>query len=59
VRLPSASLAIVPLTPDQTELAHNWYGYGRWNAPYWFVGIEPGGDELDACVHMWRTLGKT
>ncbi len=22
--------------------ARDWYGYGRWNAPYWFIGPEPG-----------------
>jgi len=39
-------------------MALGWYGYGRWSAPYWFVGIEPGGDELDACVRMWEVLGR-
>ena len=24
-------------------LARNFYGYGRWDAPYWFIGPEPGG----------------
>jgi hypothetical protein len=46
------------LTDDQCALAKGWYGYGRWNAPYWFVGIEPGGDELEACVRMWNALGR-
>jgi hypothetical protein len=40
-------------------MARNWYGYGRWSAPYWFIGIEPGGDELEACVRMWHSLGTT
>jgi len=46
------------LTEDQRALALGWYGYGRWKAPYWFVGIEPGGDGLDACVRMWNALGR-
>jgi hypothetical protein len=41
----------------QRALARDWYGYGQWSAPYWFVGIEPGGDELDANVKMWDALG--
>jgi hypothetical protein len=44
------------LTDDQRALARGWYGYGRWEAPYWFVGIEPGGNELEACVRMWKAL---
>jgi hypothetical protein len=28
---------------DALELAaRDWYGYGRWDAPYWFIGPEPG-----------------
>ena len=44
------------LTPDQEAIALDWYGYGRWEAPYWFIGIEPGGDDLDECVRMWNAL---
>jgi hypothetical protein len=39
-------------------MARSWFGYGRWAAPYWFVGIEPGGDELDECVHLWKREGE-
>ena len=39
------------------EMAQHWYGYGRWEAPYWFVGIEPGGDELNEFARLWRHLG--
>jgi hypothetical protein len=46
------------LTAEQRAMARGWYGYGRWAAPYWFVGIEPGGDELDACVRLWNVLGR-
>jgi hypothetical protein len=46
------------LTDDQRAMALEWFGYGRWQAAYWFVGIEPGGDELDACFRMWDALGR-
>ncbi len=46
------------LTPEQAAMAWGWFGYGSWKAPYWFVGLEPGGDELDACVHAWNALGR-
>jgi hypothetical protein len=45
------------LSDDAKKMAREWFGYGRWDAPYWFVGIEPGGDELDSCVRMWNSLG--
>jgi len=37
---------------DAREMARSWFGYGRWSAPYWFVGMEPGGDDLDVCVQI-------
>jgi hypothetical protein len=43
---------------NQREMARAWYGYGRWEAPYWFVGLEPGGDEIEVCARMWGRLGK-
>jgi uracil-DNA glycosylase len=30
------------MTKDELELAENCYGYGRWDAPYWFIGLEEG-----------------
>jgi hypothetical protein len=27
---------------DIRDMAREWYGYGRWDAPYWFIGPEPG-----------------
>lgn len=30
------------MTKDELELAKNCYGYGRWGAPYWFIGVEEG-----------------
>jgi len=46
------------LARDQEAMALGWYGYGRWEAPYWFVGIEPGGNDLDECVRMWNALNR-
>jgi hypothetical protein len=37
--------------------AREWFGYGRWNAPYWFVGMEPGGGDSPASYEAWRQLG--
>jgi hypothetical protein len=37
--------------------AEQWFGYGRWAAPYWFVGMEPGGQD-DARV-SWRCSAST
>jgi hypothetical protein len=39
-------------------MAHNWYGYGTWSAPYWFVGMEPGGDDTIANAVTWDRLGR-
>lgn len=57
-RAPAVAPVAAMLTEDQRAFARGWYGYGRWAAPYWFVGIEPGGNELAACVRMWRALGR-
>lgn len=48
-----------------TELAHmaeDFYGYGRWEAPYWFIGPEAGmgkdyDDSLAARYDSWKQLG--
>jgi|ERR1700736_808320 len=34
-----------------------WFGYGRWDAPYWFVGMEPGGKDENASYESWLRLG--
>ena len=47
------------LSDTQRALARGWFGYGRWDAPFWFVGIEPGGDELAECVRLWKRLGES
>jgi hypothetical protein len=38
--------------------AAQWYGYGRWDAPYWFVGKEPGGTDDPEQYASWARLGK-
>lgn len=37
--------------------AESWYGYGRWKAKYWFVGMEPGGTDDVASYESWKRLG--
>lgn len=39
------------------EAARKWFGYGRWDAPYWFVGMEPGGTEDASSYESWKRLG--
>ena len=43
-------------------MARNWHGYGRWEAPSWFIGPEPGQEDLgrDDLEHRraaWERLG--
>jgi hypothetical protein len=37
--------------------AQGWFGYGRWDAPYWFVGTEPGGTNDHASYDASVRLG--
>jgi hypothetical protein len=37
--------------------AREWFGYGTWTAPYWFVGMEPGGEGDGASHESWERLG--
>ncbi|MBY0612140.1 MAG: hypothetical protein K2P80_08140 [Beijerinckiaceae bacterium] len=39
-------------------IARNWFGYGRWSAPYWFIGMEPGGENTHS-YEAWMQLGAT
>jgi len=39
------------------QAAENWYGYGTWNAPYWFIGPEPGGHQNPTMYEAWAQLG--
>lgn len=43
----------------KSAAAESWFGYGRWNAKYWFVGMEPGGDDGHASYDAWHDLGAT
>lgn len=44
--------------PDFKALAaEKWFGYGRWSAPYWFVGMEPGGAEEPLVYSTWHDSG--
>jgi hypothetical protein len=44
------------------EMARQCYGYGRWSAPYWFIGLEEGqdpiGKDLTLRLQAMRDLGK-
>ena len=39
-----------------------FYGYGSYQAPYWFIGMEPGGevtlDEMEARLQTWDGAGR-
>jgi hypothetical protein len=37
--------------------AKSWFGYGRWDAPFWFIGMEPGGDDSHSSYEAWQDLG--
>ncbi len=41
----------------RTEAARTWFGYGRWSAPYWFIGMEPGGDDHPEIYTSWKRCG--
>lgn len=36
--------------------ARHWFGYGRWDASYWFVGMEFGGDDDPLSYESWLHL---
>jgi hypothetical protein len=43
------------------QMAEHFFGYGRWDVPYWFVGSEAGiaksGDGLSLRYESWKQLG--
>jgi len=45
-----------------TDYAHQFYGFGTWNAKVWFVGIEETGgenlDEIHSRLRVWDERGK-
>jgi hypothetical protein len=47
----------------ELEMARSSYGYGRWDAPYWFIGPEQGkgkDERVDNAerINSWQKLGK-
>jgi hypothetical protein len=45
-----------------SEMARRHYGFGRWEAPYWFIGPEQGqaheeGSDLNPRARAWLQLG--
>ena len=54
--------SLLPLSQRElAQMAEHFYGYGRWDAPYWFIGLEPGGtqdgDTLEKRYQSWKKLG--
>jgi len=50
------------MTTDELAMAHGNYGYGRWEATYWFIGPEQGmglheDNDLTLRVQAWLELG--
>ena len=51
-----------PSEPDPSEMARHWYGHGRWDYPYWFIGPEPGqarseNHDFQPRLEAWRHSG--
>jgi hypothetical protein len=51
------------MTEHERELAEHCFGYGRWDAPYWFIGPEQGqglweGGKLDRRYLAFKELGR-
>jgi hypothetical protein len=41
------------------QMARGCYGYGRWDAPYWFIGLEEGmGGTIEERIEAWQYLGE-
>jgi hypothetical protein len=52
----------MPMNDDLRAMARHRYGYGRWNAPYWYLGLEEGmdrgeSDDRSERIAAWRSLG--
>lgn len=48
----------------ELRMAYKHYGYGRWNAPFWFIGPEQGqtrngNDTLAQRIKAWQELGES
>jgi hypothetical protein len=51
------------MTDIEQEMAERFYGFGRWDAPYWFIGPEAGqamkeDDQLEQRASAWSKCGK-
>lgn len=49
------------LNTNLREMARRCYGYGRWDAPYWFIGLGEGMTQDTDCqkrVDAWLHLGR-
>jgi hypothetical protein len=51
------------MTDLEQEMAENFYGFGSWDAPYWFIGPEQGQgkkekDNLGPRTRAWVDCGK-
>jgi hypothetical protein len=46
-----------PMDDTKALAARSWFGYGRGEAPYWFIGMEPGGSDDHASYEAWKQLG--
>jgi hypothetical protein len=41
---------------DIERMAQNFFGYGRWSAPHWFIGLEQGGDDNRRRAEAFKEL---
>jgi hypothetical protein len=49
---------MIKMKNDPKERAsERWFGYGRWDVPFWFVGKEPGGTDEAEQYASWLRLG--
>jgi hypothetical protein len=45
------------ISAEQVALAKGWFGFGSWTAPFWFVGMEPGGTHTD-WARIWAEMDR-
>jgi hypothetical protein len=44
------------LTEAENEMAEKFWGFGRWDAPFWFIGPEPGGSPDRVRLDKWQDV---
>ncbi len=37
--------------------SRDYFGYGRWDSQYWFIGLEAGGDTKEKSIQSWIKMG--